>query len=342
MAVATRDALRRRGHEATLAVFDRHPFGWPSDRVVGYSVGARARAGLRAPLRHDVLHFQFGTTLCGFADAAWARVAGRPLMLMHYWGSDCRTPAVAARLFPARARLLRQGGTDDRPTRRRLRLAGRLCAAALVSDLELAAYVEPHFATVYVLPTPVTVPRPTAEAEPLDGDGPVVLHAPSKAAIKGTREILAAAEAVASRRPLRVRTVTGVSREQVLAEIARADIVVDQLNSETTGVFALEAMALGKPVLCEYDPRWLAPFARGTPTVRVTPASVEEKLEELSLDAGLRARLGRAGAAFVRDVHDSDRVAELLEVVYDDAVEARRGVFEVGPEGVRPLACPTP
>jgi hypothetical protein len=342
MAATTRDALRRRGHDATLEVFERHPFGWPADRVVGFGIAGRARAGLRAPLRHDVLHFQFGTTLCAFADAAWARVAGRPLMLMHYWGSDCRTRAVAERLFPARARLHDDDGGGDAPTLRRLRAAGRLCHAALVSDLELAEHVRPWFRTVYVLPTPVAVKRPETDLAPLEGEGPIVLHAPSKAAIKGTREIVAAAEAVRTRRPLRLRTVSGVPRSEVLAQIARADVVVDQLNSETSGVFALEAMALGKPVLCEYDPRWLAPFARDTPLARITPATVERTIEELCADREERERLGAAGARFVRDVHDADRVAALLENVYRDARDAPAGVFEVLPDGMRPLRCPSP
>jgi hypothetical protein len=340
VAAATRDALRRRGHQATLEAFDPHPFGWEVDRVVGRGAAGRIRAGLSAPLRHDVLHFQFGTTFCAFADAAWARVAGRPLLLMHYWGSDCRTRDVTARLFPARARLIASASAGDRAVRARLRAAGRLCAAALVSDLELAAYVAPYFRTVYVLPTPVAIPETAAATEPLPGARPIVLHAPSNAAIKGTAEIVAAIEAVGRTRPIRPRLVSGVSRNEVLAEIGRADIVVDQLNSETSGVFALEAMALGKPVLSEYRREWLAPFAQTTPIVPVTAGTLVRRLDELCADTAARERIGAAGKAFVESVHGADGVAALLETVYADAGDARQGVFEVTPEGMRALRSP--
>lgn len=342
VATATRDALRRRGHVASLEVFQDHPFGWTADRVIGFGATRRLRAGLAAPRRFDVLHFQFGTTLFAFFDAAWARVWGQPLVLMHYWGSDCRTRGVAEQLFPARARPSAGYSPKlDRQILRRLKIAGRVCRAALVSDLELAAYVSPHFRAVYVLPTPIAPELPTGEAEPLPGEGPIVFHAPSNAAVKGTSEILAALEALGREIPLRVRTLTGVSRATVLAEIARADIVVDQLNSETSGVFALEAMALGKPVLCEHRRRWLAPFARETPLVPVTAETLEDRLRELCEDPVRRERLGREGAAFVRRVHDADLVAGFLEQVYADAREPRSGVFEVTPDGMRKLRCPT-
>jgi glycosyltransferase involved in cell wall biosynthesis len=341
VAGAQRDALRRRGHRADLVVMAEHPFGFPSDRVAG-SLPARAREGLRAPLRHDVLHWQFGTTLCEFVDAAWARAAGRPLQLMHYWGDDCRRLDVARARHPARARVFAASGArDQRTVLRRLRLAARVCHAALVSDLELASYVVDLFATVYVVPTPLGLPlKPVVDPPRLDGDGPVVLHAPSHAPIKGTREILAALHGVAARRPLRVRTVSGVPREQVVAELARADLVVDQLNSESPGIFALEAMALRRPVLLEFRRDALAPFAAENPAVAVTAQTLALVVERMCDDAQERERLGEAGRRYVAAVHDADLVAAALERVYAHARTAGPGLFEATAAGIRSLPFP--
>lgn len=334
--------LRRRGHDAELAVFAPHPFGYPHDRVVGTGYARRAAAGLRAPLRHDVLHWQFGTTFLEFLDAVWAR-PWRRTQLMHYWGDDVRTREVTSRLHPGRARAFDQMPRDDRTVRRRLRLAGRLCAAALVSDLELAAHARPWFRAVYLVPTPLELPPDVGPApSALPGEGPIVLHAPSDAAIKGTREITAVLDAVAARRPLRPRLVRGVARAQVLAEVARADVVVDQLNSDTPGVFALEAMALGVPVLTEYDPDMLAPFAREAPLVRVTPDTLEAELERLLDDAERRTEIAVAGLEYVAAVHDAERVAAALEHVYAHAARRPRGLFQAGPDGVVPLRSPLP
>ena len=103
VAGALRDGLRARGHDAELWTIAEHPFVRTQDRLVrGYR--ARARAALRAPLRFDVLHYQFGTTLAEFLDAAWARVPARRLALMHYWGDDCRIRTGAACARRARRR----------------------------------------------------------------------------------------------------------------------------------------------------------------------------------------------------------------------------------------------
>ncbi|HMJ03210.1 MAG TPA: glycosyltransferase [Conexibacter sp.] len=336
VAGALRAGLRRRGHDAELVVLNAHPFGLPHDRVLtGY--GARAALGLAAPFRYDVLHYQFGTTPFELLDAAWARATRRPLLLMHYWGDDCRLPEVAASRHPARARVYDAVPRDVRTTRRRLRLAGRLCHAALVSDRELLAHVRPFFRTVYVVPTPVELPASLVDPPSLDGEGPIVFHAPSSAIVKGTAEILAALERLAATRPLRVRTISGVPRADVLAEAARADVVVDQLNSETPGVFALEAMALGRPVVLEYDARQLAPFACDAPLVAATAATLAERVAELCDDETRRRELGEAGRRFVHAVHDADRVAAAAEHVYAHARARPAGVFVATAEGVRPL-----
>lgn len=328
VADALRHGLRARGHDAELWTIAEHPFVRTQDRLLrGY--WARATAALSAP-RHDVLHYQFGTTLLEFADAAMARAARR-LILMHYWGDDCRIrtgglrPPDAPPGWDARQRAY------ERLLRRRLKLASRLCHAALVSDLELAGYVRPFFRTVYLVPTPIVLPVAPGRAPP--GDPPIAFHAPSDQLIKGTAAITAAME----RAPVRPRTVSGVPRDVVLGEVARADIVVDQLNAVTSGVFALEAMALSKPVLTEFDRELLAPFARDTPLVPVTAESLEAGLTALAGDPERRAALGAQGRAFVERTHDATVVAERLEAVYAHARARPVGLFEATAAGIRPL-----
>lgn len=337
---ALRDGLRAHGVAAELWAVTPHPFVRTHDRLVsGYA--ARARASLVAPLRHDVLHYHFGTTLAEFIDVAWSRVAGKPLAVMHYWGDDCRLRTESGLRPPGADQAWeRTQRAHERTVRRRLRIAGRLCAAALVSDLELARFVAPQFRAVYVVPTPLRLPLEPEPAPPPPGEGPIVFHAPSDQLVKGTATILAAIEAVAARRPLRLRTVTGVPRAQVLAELARADIVVDQLGARTSGVFALEAMALGKPVLTALDRDLLAPFARSSPLVPVTAQTLERELERLVDDAPRRAALGAAGRRFVQEVHDADRVAAAILHVYAHAARRPRGRFEATAAGVRPLVWP--
>lgn len=328
VAAAMRAALRERGHRADVVCFAPHAFGYEHDRVAG-TYAERAREGLAAPLRYDVLHFQFGTTLCEYLDAVWARLLRRPLVLMHYHGDDCRTREAVLSRHPARARVYGLRPRNDALVRRRLRLASRLCHAAVVADYELVSYLEPWFRTIYVAPAPLRLPTPGAPLPALAGDGPIVLHVPSDPLFKGTAEITAALDRLAQRRPLRPRIVNGITHAEVWAEMERADVVVDQLNSENYAIVATEAMALGKPVLSEFDPADLPSFSRDVPVVHVTPETLEARLEAVCADAALRRRLGRAGADFVRRVHDPARLGERLERLYAHAAERHAGVFEI-------------
>src|SRR5262249_21940462 len=101
---------------------------------------------------------------------------------------------------------------------------------------------------------------------------------------------------------------------------ARADIVVDQLNAGWHGVFALEAMALGKPVLAKLDPDTVKKSAAGygieVPIVPATKDDLEDALRPLVEEPARRRELGAASRAYVEQVHDIDRIADRLLEIY--------------------------
>jgi hypothetical protein len=298
------------------------PFGFPADRLSGRI--ARAGRCLRAAVRRDVLHFHFGSSWLPWnLDAVWARLWRRTLVAS-YFGDDCRTDAIAKLRFPARGRV-----TDparDGAVRRRLARLGRMCHAATAADMELATYLRPYFSRVYLLPVPVGEP---AEPQPADGAGPpVVLHVASDPVLKGTAAIRAAVESVGQRAPLELRVLERVPHERVVRELAGADILVDQLNSVTTGLVALEAMQLGLPVLGEVDRRASAPFQLDSPVVAVTPDTLAQELESLVRDPVRRQELGARGRAFVSRVHAAPCVAEALLRVYRHARRAPNGLYD--------------
>jgi hypothetical protein len=342
VAAALRDAFRRRGQDAQLWVIVPHPFARAEDRLItGY--WARTRAALVAPFQFDVLHFHAGNTLLEYIDVLWARVMParrRPVMLMHYWGDDVRMRLATGTQRPIGADDAWESAQrrSERLMKRRLRIAARLVDAAIVSDLELAGHARRWFRTVYVVPTPLDL-RALPEAPASRRPGPLrVLHAPSDQLVKGTAVISDAIETASKERVIEKVFLSGVPRAEVLDHIADADLVIDQLNSQTTGVLALESMAIGRPVLVQYELQLLAPFARDTPAVPITAETVSSVLETLLEDEARRVHLGAEGHAFARRVHDSDVVAAALEHVYAHAHGAPAGLFVATPDGVRPLA----
>ena len=70
-----------------------------------------------------------------------------------------------------------------------------------------------------------------------------------------------------------------MGHDVVARELAAADIAIDQLDSVTIGVFALEAMRSGIPVLSQIERSALPRYQDDLPVVPVTPETLETELE---------------------------------------------------------------
>jgi len=79
----------------------------------------------------------------------------------------------------------------------------------------------------------------------------IIVHAPSRRDVKGTRFILKAVNELRSEGyNFEFRLVEKVSRDKALKLIKEADVVIDQLIIGWYGMVTIEAMSAGKPVIC--------------------------------------------------------------------------------------------
>ena len=152
--------------------------------------------------------------------------------------------------------------------------------------------------------------------EPTDRQRPLIVHAPSSRRRKGTEHVIAACEALDAD----LEIVEGLRHDEAFARYRAADIVVDQLNAGWYGVFAIECMALGKPVVTflheEARRRTEEAFGVEVPIVSATAETLRERLRPLVADAAERRRVGAASRAYVEQVHDLERVADRLLDLY--------------------------
>jgi glycosyltransferase involved in cell wall biosynthesis len=120
--------------------------------------------------------------------------------------------------------------------------------------------------------------------------------------------------------PVELEIVEGLHHDEARRRYERADIVVDQLNAGWYGLFAIEAMALGKPVVTflheEAVARAEAAFHTRVPVVSATAETLTAALRPLVEDAGERRRVGAASRAYVEQIHDADRSADRLLDIY--------------------------
>jgi hypothetical protein len=174
-----------------------------------------------------------------------------------------------------------------------------------------------HFAIDTAQFTPAPEPADRDPQRPI-----VVFHAPNHRELKGTRFLIAACEELkAEGEPIELRLVEQVPNTEVRRQIAEADIVADQFIVGWYAFFAIEAMAMAKPVLCYLRPDLLElytlySFAAECPLVNTPPLEIKERLRELIHDAERRRELGLAGRRYVDDHHSLEAVGAWLDEVY--------------------------
>jgi hypothetical protein len=143
------------------------------------------------------------------------------------------------------------------------------------------------------------------EPRPLpDGETVVVAHAPTNPLAKGTPHVVAAVEALrAEGVRIELDLITGVTNAEAMERIAKADLLVDQLNIGWYGGVAVEAMALGRPVVC-YIEESDNPYGSALPVIRANPATIKAVLAELVADRDRRASAVANGRSFALREHD--------------------------------------
>jgi glycosyltransferase involved in cell wall biosynthesis len=287
------EALRRRGVEAQLVVFNRGTLHPEADRSLDrhgslpVRLAQQCAAFARLAPRTDVFHFYFGLTLVPRSvQFALLEALGKK-SVMHWLGSDIRGKT------PGELAWAKRAGTQ---------IVGSYDAVRWVPDAQ-------------VVPPGLDL-RDYEPRRPEARDRPLVVHAPSNRAKKGTQHVIEACAEL----PVDLEIVEGIPHREARERYARADIVVDQLHAGWHGVFALEAMALGKPVVSYLKPDVVElsadAFGIRVPIVLATAETLVDALRPLVDDPERRLELGAAGRAYVEQVHDIDRVADRLLDIY--------------------------
>jgi hypothetical protein len=154
-----------------------------------------------------------------------------------------------------------------------------------------------------------------------DGRGSAVsiLHAPNHRGIKGTAELERAVEELRDEGlRIELRVLEGRPNEEIRAAMAACDVVADQVLAGYA-MFAVEGMAMGKPVLSNLSSmpepvRW-AGAMRENPIVDTRPERLADDLRRLVEHPEERRRLGRAGREFVLGHHSYEAVADGWEAI---------------------------
>lgn len=143
--------------------------------------------------------------------------------------------------------------------------------------------------------------------------GPIkILHAPSVPMLKGTPQILSAIDQLKTKYDIDVILVQNLPFEEAIKLYHQADLVIDQLNVGWYGAFAVEVMAMGKPVACYLrgeDYQFLPQdFVADLPIYNLDPKNLVNSLEKIISDRSNWVKRGKDSRAFVEKWHDPVKI----------------------------------
>ena len=304
--------LRELGVESTLLVFNERPFERGFDvnlelrdtsrlGSVPFNLPKQLRALRWAVRNFDVFHFHAGLTLAPQRITLPLLKQKRKGIVFQSWGSDLRRRNASEVSY--------------------LHSAGAVIVGSYLTRRLAPRGPWPEYD---VVPPAIVLddwqPSPTEPGEVLR-----VAHAPSKRAVKGTQAVLDAVESLRKRgAPIELDLIEGVPNREARQRYAAADVVVDQLRVGWYGMFAIESMALAKPVVVHLDEQGAAEteeaFGLELPLVGADEQSVEDVLAGLIEIRPELPELGRHSHNYVERIHAHTAVARRVLEIYERVI----------------------
>lgn len=348
---ALEQGLRSIGIEATAVDRSDHPHRYGADsarppRLVRPAIFARRRLAQGGPAaafwkqanraawlavfiwaiwRFDVFVFGFGESFFRLRDLRILKILGKRIIMVFH-GSDLRPPYMdGPTMGEGSGRSIAECAAIAVRSKQRVRHLERY-ADTVISHPLYSHYLERPYVRALAIGVPL-LDIPQVVERPAMPDGRVrILHSPSHPLAKGTPRVREAVDAlVAQGLPIDYVEVSGQPNAVVLRELLKADVVVDQLYSDTAMAgFATEAASVGRPVIvgsCDWaEIRRVIPEDEVGPVLACDADGVEDAIRALVTDATLRRELGDRARSFVAIHADSTAVAQRFMQVLDDAV----------------------
>ncbi len=273
----------------------------------------------RAMAWSDVIHWHWGDTTWRGMDLRLAAWLGKP-RLVEFWGDDLREPETASRDNPFIARMYKLNPEmANCRSGRAQRLFQRHGFECLLPGVELCDYLEAGvFAGYYQTRQRLPLENFTPRFPNPHKTRPLLVHAPSAKSKKGTEAVLSALDQLAKTHPFDFKLLHQMPRSQALQTVAECDVFLDQFTIGAEGLASLEAMAMGKPVVCYIRPSLRARYPDSLPIVSADQNSLAATVAGLLADGQRRHELGVRGRRYVEEYHDARQIAAELIDIYKE------------------------
>jgi glycosyltransferase involved in cell wall biosynthesis len=287
-------AQRDLGHKSDFAVFYPSYSRFPVDFILKNENREWTRAErllffLKCLLDYDVFHFHAESIFAAeFKDIPFLKRLGKKV-IFHFHGSEIRGKSIHPRI--------------------------KLADARLVSSPDLLQFV----------PDGIWIPQPVDLDywTPRPANGPkeklILIHAPTHRGVSGTDFIISAVEELKKEGyKIELCVIEKTAYDNLKEYYQKADIFLDKVTLGIYGTFAIEGMALKKPVCVFIKDELLPLYPEEVPVMNTNINNLKQNLRLLIEDEALRRKLGEKGRAYAEKYHDVRKIAEKCLSIYRD------------------------
>ena len=334
---------RKNGIDSKVMIYDPSMYSSGADFVIKYSKNKKILYAIKAILfciksknKYDVFHYNYGTAIIHTRkkwlfglDVKFFRKANK-VIAVTYQGGDSRQADYCLKNYETTfytEDIVKAEKANDEMKRFRISFFDRYADLIYSTNPDL----------LNILPErakfrPYTKLQPD-EWEPCYSDykkeKTVILHAPTRTHIKGTEYVDAAVARLKEEGyQIEYLMLQNIPNAEVIEYYKKADLVVDQLLIGWYGGFAVECMALGKPVMCyirESDMRHIPDeMNRDMPIIRVTKDSLYDQMKYYLDHKEELSEIARQSRQYVEKWHDPKKIAKGIIKDYQRVLDKKK------------------
>ena len=328
--------LRKNKVDAKSAIYEKNfYFDLPNDYTLDTDLSHKKNVPLSiikmfsffifTLFKFNVFHFHFGRSLLPKNYDLKILKLLKKTIILEFRGSDLRVASLAKQINPYSNQIEKNEHLKIKNNKYRVEYADGI----VLHDTELLPYLPKSNVPVCIIPSrPVIdkiIPTPIVENTKIK-----IVHSPTNRRMKGSDKICEVINQLQKKYDIDFILVEGKSNQEAFKIYKTADIIIDQLNTGAYGVFAIECMALGKPVITYIMDDMKKSYPESLPIISASEKNLSQVLTELINNEQLRVEANTNGPKYVSKYHDYIKTTKIMKSFYEDVVNNRSTIFRDG------------
>jgi hypothetical protein len=139
-----------------------------------------------------------------------------------------------------------------------------------------------------------------------------IAHAPSNEEYKGSKQIYSAINNLKNRYEFEFIKLQNLSKDELIEEILKCDLVIDQMLVGFYGILSVETMLLEKPVVCFIRDDIWSKIEKDCPIYNANPDNLENVLEKILQNPLQLIARGRESRKYSLEHHSPEKIAKKM------------------------------